>query len=448
VNLAGSSPARGFVLAAAASGSGKTLLTLALLRHFRNQGLRLSAFKIGPDYIDPAFHARACAQPCYNLDAWAMGEASLAAVIARLQAADLVIGEGVMGLFDGAAPGPYGNGESSSAAIAKRHGLPVILILDVKGQGATAAAVLKGMMAADRKLEIAGVIFNNVGSARHEAILESACRPLELPILGNLPREPGLHLPERHLGLVQAGEHDDLEAFLERAAAFAAAHLDTTRLQDLAKSLAVRDTSAPGTFGLRPLGQRIAIARDRAFGFCYAHLLAQWRDSGAEVTFFSPLENEAPDSSCDAVYLPGGYPELHAGSLAAARKFLQGLNEAARRGAVIYGECGGYMVLGQGLVDRDGCRHSMTGLLPVESSFAEPKRVLGYRRAELAYDSPLGQRGQSFRGHEFHFAKSLSGEGLAPLFRCWDSSGQELPASGCRAGNVFGSFLHLIDEAA
>ena len=451
--------ARGIVLGAAASGSGKTLVTLSLLRHFRNLGLRISGFKIGPDYIDPAYHARACGQPCYNLDAWAMRAHSLDAVVARLQDRDLVIGEGVMGLFDGAVPGPGGGSDAaSSAAMAKRLCLPLVLILDVKGQGATAAAVLRGLMTADRDLDIAGVIFNNVGSARHEAILAAACGPLGLPILGHLPRASGLSLPARHLGLVQADEHADLEGFLEAAAAFVAAHVDCAKLRSLARAFAPPQNPSYGAADcadsrengpdLLPLGQRLAIARDAAFGFCYPHLLGQWRDSGAELSFFSPLADEAPAPDCDAVFLPGGYPELHPGRLAAAGLFLDGLRRAAARGATLYGECGGYMVLGRGLEDKDGNRHAMAGLLPVETSFAGPKRVLGYRRATLAQDCPLGQRGQRFRGHEFHFARSLSGEGESPLFRCWDSADVELAPSGACAGNVQGSFLHLIDREA
>ncbi|MCH8808664.1 MAG: hypothetical protein IH993_02345 [Proteobacteria bacterium] len=198
---------------------------------------------------------------------------------------------------------------------------------------------------------------------------------------------------------------------------------------------------------LPPLGQRIAVARDTAFAFAYPFVLDGWRAAGAEITTFSPLDDEAPDPAADAVYLPGGYPELHAGRLAANSRFLEGLRGAAGRGAAIYGECGGYMVLGRGLVDAEGRRHALAGLLPVETSFVQPKMTLGYREAELVADGPLGPAGARYRGHEFHFASPLGTQGAAPLFRCRDALGAARGDPGGRIGTVMGSFLHLVDRA-
>jgi cobyrinic acid a,c-diamide synthase len=303
---------------------------------------------------------------------------------------------------------------------------------------------------------VAGVIFNRVGSPRHAALLAEACAPLGVAVLGALPQAPELVLPDRHLGLVQAGEHPALEAFLARAADFADRHLDIEAIMASARPCRlVSETFSPvlPPPGLPPLGQRIAVARDVAFAFAYPFVLDGWRAAGAEITTFSPLGDEAPDGAADAVYLPGGYPELHPGRLAANTRFLAGLRAAAARGAVIYGECGGYMTLGRGLVDANGARHAMAGLLPVETSFAERALHLGYREAELVAAGPLGAVGARFRGHEFHFARLVSGEGpgvegAAPLFRCHDARGAESGTMGGRAGTVMGSFLHLVDAAA
>jgi cobyrinic acid a,c-diamide synthase len=268
--------------------------------------------------------------------------------------------------------------------------------------------------------------------------------PLGVPVLGCLPRDPGLVLPARHLGLVQAAERDDLGAFLERASSLIERHVDLARLRSLARPARV-PAETGGSIGIKPLGQRLAVARDTAFAFAYPALLESWRAAGAELTSFSPLADEAPDPEADAVYLPGGYPELHATRLAGNARFLRGLRAAAGRQVVIHGECGGYMVLGRGLVDGDGRRHAMAGLLPLETSFAAPKLHLGYRRAKLVGDCALGARGMGFSGHEFHYA-TISSEGPGePLFHCVDGAGESLGLTGRRQGNVFGSFVHLID---
>lgn len=433
--------AKGLIIAAPASGSGKTLVTLALLRCLRDRGIAVASIKVGPDYIDPAFHSAAGGRTCLNLDAWAMRPETLAALAARAGVdAELVVGEGVMGLFDGAL-----GGRGSTAEVALLTGWPVVLVVDAKGMAASAAALVHGFTDYRPELPVAGVVFNRVGGARHAALLAEACAPLGLPVLGALPQAPELALPDRHLGLVQAAEHPELEAFLDRAADLAARHLDIETLIAQARP----GRLAPEAFGpvLPPLGQRIAVARDTAFAFAYPFVLDGWRAAGAELAPFSPLADEAPDAAADAVYLPGGYPELHAGRLAANARFLDGLRAAAARRAVIYGECGGYMTLGRGLVDADGRRHALAGLLPVETSFAERGLHLGYREAELVSGGPLGPAGARFRGHEFHFARLEGGEGDAPLFRCRDARGAETGPMGGRAGTVMGSFLHLVDAA-
>ncbi len=433
---------RGLIIAAPASGSGKTLVTLALLRCLRARGLAVASIKVGPDYIDPAFHSAASGRPCLNLDAWAMRPETLAALAARAGAgAELIVGEGVMGLFDGAS-----GGSGSTAEVALLTGWPVVLVVDAKGMAASAAALVHGFTDYRPDLPVAGVIFNRVGGARHAALLAEACAPLGVPVLGALPQAPELVLPDRHLGLVQAAEHPELDAFLAHAAEFAERHLDIEAV--IARAKPCRLASQAFAPVLPPLGQRIAVARDTAFAFAYPFVLDGWRAAGAEIAVFSPLGDQAPDPAADAVYLPGGYPELHAARLAANGCFLQGLRAAAARGAVVYGECGGYMTLGRGLVDAQGQRHALAGLLPVETSFAERGLHLGYREAELVAAGPLGPAGARFRGHECHFASLVAGEGAAPLFHCRDARGAETGAMGSRAGTVLGSFLHLVDAGA
>jgi cobyrinic acid a,c-diamide synthase len=434
----------GLIIAAPRSGSGKTVVTLGLLRHLRGQGRGVAAAKVGPDYIDATYLTAACGRDCVNLDSWAMRPATLAARIDSVERdAELVLCEGVMGLFDGAGE----SGAGSTAELAALSGWPVVLVVDIAGQAQSAAALVEGFARHRGDITIAGVVFNRVGGARHAALAAAALRRArpELPLLGTLTRVPALDLPSRHLGLLPAGEHGALDTFLDRAADQVAETLDLDALCPLARPATLR--GGQDLPALPPLGQHIAIARDAAFAFAYPAMLEEWRRAGAELAFFSPLADEAPRADCDAVYLPGGYPELFAGQLAANHAFLAGTRAAAQRGAVVYGECGGYMVLGRALIDAEGCAHAMLGLLPLETSFAARRLHLGYRQAVLEGDGPLGPAGEGFRGHEFHYASIVSeGEG-APLFRLADADGVRLQAAGRVIGKVMGSFVHLIDRA-
>ena len=439
-------PGSGLIIAAPASGSGKTLITLGLLRHLRNSGVDVISAKAGPDYIDPAFHAAATGRACHNLDSWAMRDVTLAEIAGGLAAsADDIICEGVMGLFDGATLSDD-RFDGSTAALAQITGWPVILVVDASKQAASAAVLAKGFARHRPAVDVAGVIFNKVGSERHAKLLSDALKKIapDLEVFGALPSNETLQLPSRHLGLVQAGEHKDLEPFLEKAATWIGEHLDIAALRRAMRPWPVRPKSDAPLL-LPPLGQRIAVARAEAFAFSYPTVLDGWREAGAEVKFFSPLANETPDINADAIYLPGGYPELHAGRIAANWAFLDGLQQAADDSKAIYGECGGYMVLGHGLTDADGRRHPMAGLLPLETSFAKRRMHIGYRRATLAKAGPLGGARTRFRGHEFHFATIIEeGPGL-PLFRCEDASGNELGETGLADRRVVGSFIHLID---
>jgi cobyrinic acid a,c-diamide synthase len=438
--------AAGAVIAAPSSGCGKTTITLGLLRYFARNNIPVSSFKVGPDYIDPGFHAAASGRPCLNIDTWAMRPETTTALFAEAAAhAQIVIGEGVMGLFDGAQVSS-GSASGSTADTAATLGLPVILVVDAGAQAQSAAAVIHGFATFRDDVTVAGVVFNRVGSPRHANMLTSAAAPLGIPVLGCVPRNPDIAVPDRHLGLVQASEMAALDRFLDAAADLVSAHIDLPALRGLMTDLGARPVAVPPP-PVPPLGQRIAIAFDDAFRFSYRHVIDGWRAAGADTLPFSPLADEAPDAAADAVYLPGGYPELHAGSLAGSRQFLGGLRRAAERGAAIYGECGGFMVLGEDLTDADGKAHAMAGLLPLRTSFAERRMHLGYRNATLFGDTPLGAAGTVYGAHEFHYASILEeGGGTGPLFSATDAAGTDLGTMGLRAGNVMGSFIHLIDR--
>jgi cobyrinic acid a,c-diamide synthase len=436
----------GVIIAAPRSGAGKTTVTLGLLRALRRRGHVVQPFKCGPDYIDPAFHAVAAGRPSFNLDSWAMG-AGLIATLATAPSneADISIAEGVMGLFDGAsARGQSGSG--TTADLAALLGWPVVLVLDVTGQTETAAAVALGCARYRGDVTIAGVILNRVASLRHLALIAPAFERINMKVFGAIGREDAMALPERHLGLVQAQEISAIDDRLDRLADVIEAAIELDEITQAARPAKARPTDGAGR-RLLPPGQRIALAQDRAFSFMYPHLLRQWRDAGAEIIPFSPLADQAPDAAADAVWLPGGYPELHAGTLAAARVFRDGLRKLADRAVPIHGECGGYMVLGRGLEDADGHKHEMIGLLGLETSFLKRKLHLGYRRARLRADCALGVAGTEVFGHEYHYASTVSAVGDA-LVDCCDAQGIEVPEQGVRQGSITGTFFHVIDRAA
>jgi cobyrinic acid a,c-diamide synthase len=426
----------GLVIAAPSSGAGKTVLTLALLRALARRGLRVASAKTGPDYIDPAFHAAASGRPCVNLDPFAMRGELLDRLAARqAMDADMVVIEGVMGLFDGAA-----DGSGSTADLAARLSLPVVLVVDAAKQSQSVAALVRGFRDHRADIDVAGVILNRTGSPRHETMLRAALGEIGMPVLGAMARDAALDLPERHLGLHQAGEHADLAAFLDRAAERLEVSCDLDALIRLARPV----PAASEATTLSPPGRRVAIARDIAFAFSYPHLLEGWRAQGAEITFFSPLADEGPDSDAAAVYLPGGYPELHAGRIAAASTFRAGMHAAAARGALVYGECGGYMVLGDELVDAQGIGHAMLGLLPLATSFSTRKRHLGYRRLLAHAGAPWQGR---LTGHEFHYSTLVREGEASRLFEARDATGTLIGDVGLRVGRVMGSYVHLIDRA-
>lgn len=438
----------GLVIAAPRSGSGKTTVTLGLVAALTRRGLAVAPAKSGPDYIDTAILARTAGRHSINLDAWAMSPARLANMAAaHATGADLLLVEGAMGLFDGAA-----DNRGSSADLAATLGLPVILVLDAERQSQSIAALAHGFATWRPDVAIAGLIVNRAASTRHEAMLRSALSPLPIPLLGVIPKRDTLLLPDRHLGLVLPDEVARFDDVVTAAVEAMEEYVDLNLLLALSVPSAPAGTSPlVGEVGrgaaarpiLPPLGQHIAIARDAAFAFLYPHWLRDWHAAGATISFFSPLANEAPDPSADAVFLPGGYPELHGETLAATTHFHAGLAAARDRGALIYGECGGFMVLGQSLTDRSGATHRMSGLLSHETRIDRPRRVLGYRRLSHASPLPFPSR---LNGHEFHYSSARRTHGT-PLFEATDALGEPQPPMGLVDGRVMGSYAHVIDVA-
>lgn len=435
--------ARAIIVGAPRSGSGKTSVTIGLLRAMQRRGVKVRGAKSGPDYIDPGFHAAATGEDGVNLDSWAMPPGLLAALLGgQADGADAVVIESAMGLFDGIPAEP---GRSGAAAdMARLFGVPVLLVLDVSGQSQTAAAIAKGFASYDPGVKIAGVVLNRLGSERHRRLAGEAIEALGLPVVGAVMRDASLTLPERHLGLVQAGEHADIDAHIEKLADVMERSIDIDRVLELMTPL--EPEGGDMSSALPPPGQRIALAQDAAFSFVYPHVARHWREAGAEIVPFSPLADEAPDAGCDVCWLPGGYPELHAGKLASAENFRAGVTRFSATKPV-HGECGGFMVLGDGLVDAEGVRHRMLGLLSHATSYAERKMNLGYRRARMKAASALGPAGMTVRGHEFHYSRVIEPGADEALAEIADGQGNALGASGARRGNVSGTFFHAIARA-
>ena len=428
--------AKGLVIAAPRSGSGKTVVTLGLLAALRRRGQVVAPAKTGPDYIDPAFLSRAALREAVNLDPWSMSPARLKALaVTQATGADLLLVEGVMGLFDAAA-----DHKGSTGDLAETLGLPVVLVIDAERQSQSVAPLVEGFANWRKGVRIGGVILNRVASTKHERMLTEALAATDVPCLGAIPRDTRFMLPERHLGLVLPSEVAAFDGFLDAVAGAMGDYIDLDALKALAAPLDEGSASLPP---LPPLGQHTAIARDDAFVFLYPHLLDGWRVMGAQLSFFSPLADEAPAADADAVFLPGGYPELHAEKLAAAGRFKAGLASARARGALLYGECGGFMVLGETLVDKDGVGHAMAGLLPVTTRIDRPKRILGYRR--LIQSGALPWPGH-LNGHEFHYSSARQTR-LPPLFTATDARGEPLPPMGAAIRRVMGSYAHVVDAS-
>ena len=435
--------APGIIIAAPSSGSGKTIITLGLLRLLAQFGLNPQAFKTGPDYIDPHYHSFASYSECHNLDPWAMRPLLISQLIARLGAHKLNIVEGVMGLFDGATLN-----SGSTADLAKHTGWPIVLVVDASRASHSLAALVQGFCNYRQDTQIKGLILNKIGSNRHKQMLIAALKPLNIPVIGAIPRHAQLDMPSRHLGLHQALEHTQINAFIDQTAAYLNQHIDLSLLQKLASDTVLTNQLADSVLDtVPPLGKRIAIAKDPAFSFLYPHFITSWLHKGCELDYFSPLNDEGPNPDCDAIFLPGGYPELHLHHLQEANQFKSAITHAVQSGKTIYAECGGHMVLGQSIIGADERTYLMTGVLPHQTSFVSPKMTLGYRQMQLASQSVFGHSNTLYKGHEFHYSSEIMQPHNKPLFKMKNASGDPLTATGIHDRNVYSSFTHLIDIA-
>jgi cobyrinic acid a,c-diamide synthase len=436
------------VIAGERSGSGKTTITLALLAALRRQGYSVQSFKVGPDYIDPMFHRFATGRPCYNLDAVLTSETYLPECFQNhTRDATYAVIEGVMGLFDGAAePAGYG----STAEIAKYLDLPVVLVVDCRSMSQSIAALVHGYRTLDPQLNLVGVVLNRVGSDRHLEILTQALAALQMPILGIFRREDEISLPDRHLGLIPTDELPELQQVLDRLAVLGQQGFDWERLLPLltverGRSAGIPDRAAPTLPTDRP---RIAVARDRSFNFYYADNLELLDTLGAELVYWSPLEDKALPEDIQGLYFGGGFPEMFAAQLSENKPILQATQHLIQSGIPTYAECGGLMYLSQAITDFAGDQYPMVGILPTTAIMGK-RLTLGYRSAIAQADTPLITKDQFLRGHEFHRSQ-LSHQPTSPLFQIHRSTQINSAAptinplwEGWYLPHLHASYLHL-----
>lgn len=453
-----------FLISAPQSGCGKTTVSLAIMAALHRRGLIVAPFKCGPDFIDPGYHTLVTGRPSINLDGWMCPEPFVRETFRlHMATADVAVIEGAMGLFDGLGASAL---EGSSAQVAAITGAAVVLVVNASGMAASAAALVKGFAGYDPRVGLAGVIFNNIGSERHGELLRQALAAAlpEVALFGCIPKDVSLAIPSRHLGLVTAEDNPLSPEFLERLADLAEQHLDLAGLLELAvkeddpalaphcpSSLPVEKETriaSPHSSG-RP-GQvwcaervRIAVARDSAFCFMYEDNLRLLQEAGAEPVPFSPLKDTELPVEIGGIYLPGGYPELYAGQLAANGGMKSAIRDAVLRDMPVYAECGGLIYLTQGLEEGADSAADFCGVFPVRAKILERRKSLGYRQASLTAGTILGAAGETVRGHEFHYSE-IGGmpDSIARCYRV-ARQGQDLGAEGYSVNNCLASYLHL-----
>jgi cobyrinic acid a,c-diamide synthase len=425
------------VIAGERSGSGKTTVTLALLAALTKRGDQVQSFKVGPDYIDPMFHAYVTGRPCYNLDPVLTSLDYLRPCVARhTQNADVAVVEGVMGLFDGAVDPP---GAGSTAEVARQLKLPILLVVNCQSMSHSIAALVKGFTSFDPHLPIAGVVLNKVGSDRHLEILTTALKPTHIPILGVFRREDAISLPDRHLGLVPIDELPELREIVDRLAVLGEKCFDWHMLQPL---LAARQEQVIEA-AVIPKVTSIAVAKDAAFSFYYAENLELLESLGAELVYWSPLKDQVvPD--VQGLYFGGGFPEVFAAELAANVAVRESLLAKIQAGMPTYGECGGLMYLTKSVTDFEDCSYPMVGALSTTAVMGK-RLTLGYRLAVAQADTPLVAQGEVVKGHEFH-RSTLSTSASHPLFHMQRSTALPLNPElieGWHLPSLHASYLHL-----
>lgn len=420
-----------FLIGGTTSGSGKTTITLGILAALKARGLAVQPFKCGPDFIDPTLHRMVTGRISSNLDLRMCGPEFCSQTFSqRLSGQDVAVVEGVMGLFDG--------GHSSSAALALALNLPVVLVIDARSAAESVAAVLKGFEVYDPQVQIKGVIFNRVGSARHVELIRGAVeKSCQAKILGFFPRDTRFEIPDRHLGL-HMGEESPLDG--DQLAGLVAAveqHIDLDTLLTLGTGKVAAPVTVPACSKGRRL--KLAVARDLPFCFYYEDNLAILEKAGFELLMFSPLHDQRLPEGMDALYLGGGYPELHAEALSRNVAMHTAIADWARKGGVIHAECGGFMYLCEELIDLQGRLHSMAGVFPATVRMQSRLSRLGYRQPRLAMDCLWGKKGEALHGHEFHYsAIERMGSGVETIYQLEDGRSE-----GFRVGNAVGGYIHL-----
>jgi len=418
------------VIAATSSGAGKTTVATGLIAALRSSGHRVAAAKVGPDFIDPGYHALAAGRPSRNLDAWICGDDSIAPLAARaMRDADVLVVEGVMGMFDGSADG----GRGSTAAIARLLDAPVVLVVDASAMSGSVAALVHGFATYDPTVRVAGVILNRVGSPGHAVMLREALEPVGIPVIGVLHRDDTFAWRDRHLGLVPVVERPaEVARSVAALGAATARGVDLDALVALAHIAPARSVAEPPRAERRHDGVRVAVAAGPAFSFVYPDNLERLEEAGAELLPFDPLADTALPDRCHAMYAGGGFPEVFAAELAQNRALLDDVATRARDGLVMWAECGGLLWLSRSL---DG--HRLAGVIEADATMT-PRLSLGYRTATVLTPSPVADAGSMLRGHEFHYSTiDPAGEALALEGRFGGG-----PA-GFASPNLLASYLHL-----
>ena len=434
-----------FLVGGTHSGCGKTTISLGLLAALKARGLSVQPFKVGPDFIDPGLHTQIAGTQSRNLDGWMLSRSWNADLFRRLLAeSDVGLVEGVMGLFDGY----EGQTESgSSSEMAKWLGVPAVLVIDARSMARSAAALIHGFTHFDPGLDFAGVIFNRIGGDAHleylKEAVESACP--EVAVLGGIPREDQVSIPERHLGLVTADEMRLDAGWQKRLAELLEKRLDIDLLLEKTRYLSHTE---PAPLPFEPVGKSrpvIAVARDAAFCFYYPDNLELLEQAGARLHFFSPIMGETLPEECSGVYLGGGYPELFAGPISGNSGFLQALRERAGQSMPIYAECGGLMTLGRFIDTIEGEKHQMAGILPLGTKMLPRRKALGYTEVVLRRQCLLGGPGSVIRGHEFHYSEIVEPEtnGFVYAYELRRRKHEASRPEGYQTGSVLASYIHL-----
>lgn len=443
---------RGLVIAGTHSGCGKTTVTLGIIAALRKKGLTVQPFKTGPDFIDAGLHRLVADSPSRNLDQWMCGQEYVVDCFMRYASnTDIAVVEGVMGLYDG---------DFSTANLARLLDVPVLLVVDAYGMAESAGAVVKGFCDFGLRIAklpspnplpvgerakgegglVAGVVFNRVASENHYKRLKDSVR--DVPVVGYLPRELDFEIPHRHLGLTIAEEDPIAKANIEKLADTVLKYVDVdaiVRKAELSKEKDYYREGAKGAKEIRPF--RIALASDKAFSFYYEDNLDLLRDAGAEIIRFSPLADRAIPRHADAVYIGGGYPELHAGALSGNTAMLASISAWADAGKPLYAECGGLMYLSKGIRDFDNKLFPMAEIFPFETRMMKKPR-LGYREILLNEDCIIGRKGEKLRGHEFHYSELTQGT-TGQVYSLSDSRGGSLPTEGFKSKNTLASYVHV-----